>query len=63
MNIKVKNIEKIILGYYEIDAWYFSPFPSNFTTDKVLYICEKCLKYMRYKNTLILHKVNIILLY
>ena len=53
--VKIRNIEKIIIGYYSIEAWYFSPYPSNFTEQKVLYICEHCLKYFKYKNTLIRH--------
>ena len=53
--VKVRNIEKIIIGYYSIEAWYFSPYPSNFTTQKILYICEHCLKYFKFKNTLIHH--------
>ena len=53
--VKIRNIEKIIIGYYSIEAWYFSPYPSNFTTQKILYICEHCLKYFKYKNTLIRH--------
>ena len=56
--VKIKNVEKIILGYYEINAWYFSPFPNEFTINKILYICEHCLKYMKYKNTLIKHLNN-----
>ena len=53
--IKIRNIEKIIIGYYSIEAWYFSPYPSNFSCNKILYICEHCLKYFKYKNTLIRH--------
>ena len=57
--VKIKNVSKIIIGYYEIDAWYYSPFPEDFidttSNDKTLYICEHCLKYMKYKNTLIKH--------
>ena len=53
--VKIRNIEKIIIGYYSIEAWYFSPYPPNFTSQKVLYICEHCLKYFKYKNTLIRH--------
>ena len=53
--VKVRNIEKIIIGYYSIEAWYYSPYPSHFTTQKILYICEHCLKYFKYKNTLIRH--------
>jgi histone acetyltransferase MYST1 len=56
--MKIKNIDKIILGYYEIDTWYYSPYPLEFTSNKVLYICEFCLKYMRKKSTLIKHMVT-----
>lgn len=61
MNIKVKNIEKIVIGYYEIDAWYYSPFPNQFCGNKILYICEQCLKYMKCKNALIEHRVHTII--
>ena len=36
--VKIRNIEKIIIGYYSIEAWYYSPYPSNFTAQKILYI-------------------------
>jgi histone acetyltransferase MYST1 len=53
---RVKNIQKIVLGKYEIDAWYFSPYPDEFSKDiERLYVCEKCLKYMRYECTLVRH--------
>lgn len=44
---KVKNIQKIELGSFEIDCWYFSPYPDEYANfvDR-LYICEWCLKYM-----------------
>ncbi|KAH7730775.1 histone acetyltransferase MYST1 [Aphelenchoides avenae] len=44
---KVKNIEVIQFGRHEVDAWYFSPYPSQFTASKRLYICEFCLNYMQ----------------
>lgn len=50
------------MGYYEIDTWYYSPYPQEFTFNKVLYMCEFCLKYMRKKSTLIQHMVRIIFL-
>eukprot|EP00761_Pharyngomonas_kirbyi_P014648 gb/GECH01014678.1/.p1 GENE.gb/GECH01014678.1/~~gb/GECH01014678.1/.p1 ORF type:complete len:420 (+),score=136.88 gb/GECH01014678.1/:1-1260(+) len=54
---KVKNIDTIELGKYEVDTWYFSPYPEEFTKDaKKLYICEFCLKYMKKKKTLERHK-------
>lgn len=32
---KVKNIERIELGRYEMETWYFSPFPDEFKDCKV----------------------------
>ena len=56
---KVKNIEIIELGKYEIDTWYFSPYPEEFTQDsKKLYICEFCLKYMMKPKTMERHRMK-----
>ena len=55
----IRNIDKIIIGKYEIEAWYYSPFPPEFTCDKSLFICEFCLKYMSKKETLIDHIVSL----
>ena len=44
---KVKNISKIIMGKYTVEAWYYSPFPHPYNQLDSLYICEYCLKYMR----------------
>lgn len=32
---KVKNIERIELGRYDMETWYFSPFPEEFKDCKV----------------------------
>ena len=55
---KVKNIETIELGKFEIDTWYFSPYPEEFSSSTKLYLCEFCLKYMKKKKTLQRHKVR-----
>jgi histone acetyltransferase MYST1 len=55
---KVKNINMIELGRYEIDTWYFSPYPEEFAKCDKLYICEFCLKYMKKKKTLNRHKLK-----
>ena len=55
---KVKNINTIELGRYEIDTWYFSPYPEEFSAYSKLYLCEFCLKYMTKKKTLLRHKVT-----
>jgi histone acetyltransferase MYST1 len=55
---KVKNIPCIALGKYEIDTWYFSPYPDEYAGDELLYICEYCLKYMRKHKTLQRHALK-----
>lgn len=55
---KVKNINTIELGRYEVDTWYFSPYPEEFTTMDKLYVCEFCLKYMKKRRTLDRHKLK-----
>lgn len=55
---KIKNIQAIELGQYEIDCWYFSPYPDEYSKDIAkLYICERCLKYMKFPNTYAKHLV------
>jgi len=48
---KVKYIDKVQIGKYEIDTWYFSPFPEEFGKQPKLWVCEFCLKYMRLEKT------------
>jgi len=48
---KVKNISKIIMGGHEVEAWYFSPYPDEYTNEETLYVCEFCLKYMKKLKT------------
>lgn len=48
---KVKYIERIQLGKYEIDTWYFSPYPDVYGKEPKLFICEYCLKYMKNENS------------
>ena len=54
---KVKNIGCIQLGRWEIDTWYFSPYPDDYCCDK-LYVCEYTLKYMKKASALERHKVR-----
>lgn len=48
---KIKYIDRIQLGRYEIDAWYFSPYPDEYGKQPKLYVCEYCFKYMRLECT------------
>jgi len=55
---KVKNVNTIEFGRYEVDTWYFSPYPEEFSKCSKLFICEFCLKYMKKKKTLLRHKMK-----
>lgn len=48
----------IELGRYEIDTWYYSPYPDEYCDRDQLFLCEYCLKYMRTRRTLLRHKVR-----
>ena len=48
---KVKYIDTVQIGSYEIDAWYFSPYPEEYGKCHKLFICEYTLKYMRLEKT------------
>ena len=54
---RVKNISRIVMGGWEVEAWYFSPFPAEYNVE-VLYVCEYCLKYMRLRRTYHRHKAE-----
>ncbi|KAF9605185.1 hypothetical protein IFM89_014298 [Coptis chinensis] len=55
---KVKNIATIELGRYEIETWYFSPFPPEYNDSLKLYFCEFCLNFMKRKEQLQRHMVD-----
>lgn len=42
---RVRNLSKIQMGAFEMEPWYFSPYPSTFTDADIVYICEFCLSY------------------
>jgi histone acetyltransferase HTATIP len=42
---RVKNFSKIQIGKYEVEPWYFSPYPVELTEYELLYICEFCFSY------------------
>ncbi len=52
---KVKNIQSIILGKYDIETWYFAPYPEEYSGEDKMFVCEYCLKYMKKQKTLINH--------
>lgn len=53
---KVKYIDRIQLGPYEVDCWYFSPYPEDYGKAPKLYICSFCLRYMKMKKAYLHHR-------
>lgn len=60
---KVKNIATIELGRYEIETWYFSPFPPEYNDCSKLFFCEFCLNFMKRKEQLQRHMVSFFLIF
>ncbi|CAG8783171.1 28461_t:CDS:2, partial [Dentiscutata erythropus] len=48
---KVRNIDAVVFGKYEIATWYYSPFPDEYKDIKKIYVCQHCMKYMKVKET------------
>jgi histone acetyltransferase HTATIP len=42
---RVRNLDKIQMGKNEIEPWYFSPYPQEFSDCDTVSICEFCLSY------------------
>eukprot|EP00164_Ancoracysta_twista_P006580 GFYU01009186.1.p1 GENE.GFYU01009186.1~~GFYU01009186.1.p1 ORF type:complete len:462 (+),score=129.02 GFYU01009186.1:39-1388(+) len=52
---KVKNIQKIEIGKWAVDTWYFSPFPKEYVNCDTLFFCEFCLKFFKRRESLVRH--------
>jgi len=42
---RVRNLSKLQMGKFELEPWYFSPYPVEYTEEDIVYICEFCLSY------------------
>ena len=40
------KIKAVYFGGYEIETWYAAPYPEEYSRNRLLYLCEFCLKYM-----------------
>lgn len=52
------KIKSINFGGYEIDTWHAAPYPEEYSRNRVLYICEFCLKYMNSDYVAWRHKLK-----
>ncbi|KAI8913358.1 acyl-CoA N-acyltransferase [Gorgonomyces haynaldii] len=55
---RLKNINKIAMGKFQVDCWYFSSYPEQFTKLDVLYICEFCLEPVGTHGQLARHRLK-----
>ena len=54
---QVKYIDRVQIGRFEIETWYFAPYPEEYGKCPKLWICEFCLKYMKLEKTYRFHQV------
>jgi histone acetyltransferase SAS3 len=54
------KIKCVNFGGWEIDTWHAAPYPEEYSKNRVLYICEFCLKYMNSDYVAWRHKVGMI---
>lgn len=52
------KIKCVSIGGYEIETWYAAPYPEEYSRNRVLYICEFCLKYMNSDYVAWRHKLK-----
>ena len=55
------KIKCVNFGGWEIDTWHAAPYPEEYSKNRVLYICEFCLKYMNSDYVAWRHKVSILI--
>jgi len=49
---RVKNINTVVLGKWEIQTWYYSPFPKEYADCDTLYFCEYDLHFVKRRDAL-----------
>ena len=60
---RVRNLNKIAMGEFEIEPWYFSPYPQHFAEADIVYICDFCLGYFDQTRTFERHRKKCTLLH
>lgn len=60
---RVRNLSRIQMGQHEIEPWYFSPYPQEFSESDMVYICEFCLSYFGELKPFTRHRAKCTLLH
>jgi len=51
------------MGQHEMEPWYFSPYPVEYTEEEMVYICEFCLSYFGRRRPFERHRAKCTLLH
>lgn len=46
------------MGGHEVECWYYSGFPEEYSPLRTLYVCEYCLTYMKKVRTYLKHRAD-----
>ncbi|CAJ0565237.1 unnamed protein product, partial [Mesorhabditis spiculigera] len=52
---KIKNITHVQFGEWELETWYYSPYPERMQLDKQLYVCDMCFYYTNERKNMKAH--------
>ncbi|ERF74297.1 Histone acetyltransferase esa1 [Endocarpon pusillum Z07020] len=52
----VRNLSRIQMGKHEMEPWYFSPYPQEFSDADIIYIDEFCLSYFSSRKAFERHR-------
>lgn len=55
---RVRNLTRLQMGKYDIEPWYFSPYPDSFSDVDLVYIDEFCLSYFDNKRAFERHRAK-----
>lgn len=55
---RVRNLNRLQMGKFEIEPWYFSPYPASFSDVDMVYVDDFCLSYFDNKRAFERHRAK-----
>ncbi|KAI9045053.1 NuA4 histone acetyltransferase complex catalytic subunit ESA1 [Aspergillus affinis] len=55
---RVRNLNRLQMGKFDIEPWYFSPYPTEYSDVDIIYIDEFCLSYFDNKRAFERHRAK-----
>jgi histone acetyltransferase HTATIP len=53
---RVKNVSSVIIGQHQVETWYFAPYPSEYSLNDTVHICEFCLSFHNNRTRMLRHR-------